>query len=224
MPAPRPCSTPTRARLIAQESQAMKRGHAEALMPLIARVMKAVRHRLRRARPHRGHHRPRQLHRLARRPFGRARHRARRRQAGGRRDHADGLRRARRQRERRASDHLRDRCAARPCLFPGGERQRQLAGQAAGRADRGSARRRALRRAASGRQRRARFSPTAGRRDAPPPFKVDAAGRRPISPGWRGSAPRSARRRRRPGRYYLRAPDAKPPKDPLPQAHAAPAS
>ena len=28
-------------RLIAQESQAMKRGHAEALMPLIARVMKA---------------------------------------------------------------------------------------------------------------------------------------------------------------------------------------
>jgi tRNA threonylcarbamoyladenosine biosynthesis protein TsaB len=29
-------------RLIAQESQAMKRGHAEALMPLIARVMKAA--------------------------------------------------------------------------------------------------------------------------------------------------------------------------------------
>lgn len=29
------------ARIIAQESQAMKRGHAEALMPLIARVMKA---------------------------------------------------------------------------------------------------------------------------------------------------------------------------------------
>ena len=28
-------------KLIAQESQAMKRGHAEALMPLIARVMKA---------------------------------------------------------------------------------------------------------------------------------------------------------------------------------------
>ena len=27
--------------VIAQESQAMKRGHAEALMPLIARVMKA---------------------------------------------------------------------------------------------------------------------------------------------------------------------------------------
>ena len=34
-------------KLIAQESQAMKRGHAEALMPLIARVIKAVRHRLR---------------------------------------------------------------------------------------------------------------------------------------------------------------------------------
>jgi tRNA threonylcarbamoyladenosine biosynthesis protein TsaB len=30
------------ARIIAQESQAMKRGHAEALMPLIARVMKAA--------------------------------------------------------------------------------------------------------------------------------------------------------------------------------------
>src|SRR5216110_1764841 len=29
------------AKIIAQESQAMKRGHAEALMPLIARVMKA---------------------------------------------------------------------------------------------------------------------------------------------------------------------------------------
>ncbi len=29
-------------RLIAQESQAMKRGHAEALMPLIARVIKAA--------------------------------------------------------------------------------------------------------------------------------------------------------------------------------------
>ena len=28
-------------KIIAQESQAMKRGHAEALMPLIARVMKA---------------------------------------------------------------------------------------------------------------------------------------------------------------------------------------
>ena len=41
----------------------MKRGHAEALMPLIARVIKAVRHRLRRARPHRGDHRPRQLYR-----------------------------------------------------------------------------------------------------------------------------------------------------------------
>src|ERR1700712_3672514 len=30
------------AKIIAQESQAMKRGHAEALMPLIARVMKAA--------------------------------------------------------------------------------------------------------------------------------------------------------------------------------------
>ena len=35
-------------KLIAQESQAMKRGHAEALMPLIARVIQAVRRRIRR--------------------------------------------------------------------------------------------------------------------------------------------------------------------------------
>ena len=72
-------------KLIAQESQAMKRGHAEALMPLIARVMKESGDRLRRARPHRGDHRPRQLYRLAGRPFRRARHRARRQQAGRRR-------------------------------------------------------------------------------------------------------------------------------------------
>ena len=33
-------------KLIARESLSMKRGHAEALMPLIARVIKEVRHRL----------------------------------------------------------------------------------------------------------------------------------------------------------------------------------
>ena len=37
-PAPPPCSTPERGR-VASESLPMKRGHAEALMPLIARVM-----------------------------------------------------------------------------------------------------------------------------------------------------------------------------------------
>ena len=40
MPAPRAFSIPTQAALIAHESQAMKRGHAEALMPLIGRVIK----------------------------------------------------------------------------------------------------------------------------------------------------------------------------------------
>ena len=39
-----------------------------------------------------------------------------------------------------------------------------------------------------------------------------SASRRPTSPGWHGSAPRSVRRPRRPGPYYLRAPDAKPSK------------
>ena len=51
------------AKLIAQESQAMKRGHAEALMPLIARVIKQAGVALCRARPHRGDHRSRQLYR-----------------------------------------------------------------------------------------------------------------------------------------------------------------
>ena len=92
---------------------------------------------------------------LAGRTVGRARHRACRQQAGGRRDHADGLCRARRQRERRAAGDLRHRCAARPCLFPGGQRRWRFAGPAARRADRGGARRLAVRRAASGRQCRA---------------------------------------------------------------------
>ena len=71
-------------KLIAQESQAMKRGHAEALMPLIARVIKESGVTFAGARPHRGDHRSRQLYRLAGRSFGRARHRACGEQAGGR--------------------------------------------------------------------------------------------------------------------------------------------
>ena len=62
----------------------MQRGHAEALMPLIKRVMERARLDLRRSRPHRRHHRARQLHRPARRHRRGARARARRRQAGGR--------------------------------------------------------------------------------------------------------------------------------------------
>ena len=69
----------------------MVRGHAEALIPLIARVMAQARHRFRRARPHRRHHRPRQLHRTARRHRRGARHRARRRQARDRPDDAGRL-------------------------------------------------------------------------------------------------------------------------------------
>ena len=70
--------------IVASECLPMVRGHAEALMPLIARVMDAPGIDFARSRPHRGHHRTRQLHRLARRHRRRARHRARRRQTGGR--------------------------------------------------------------------------------------------------------------------------------------------
>ena len=72
-------------KMIAQESQAMKRGHAEALMPLIARVMKQSGIAFTALDRIAVDHRSRQLHRIARRPFGRARHCAGRRQAGGRR-------------------------------------------------------------------------------------------------------------------------------------------
>ena len=113
-----------------------------------------IRHAFRSSRPHRGDHRSRQLYRLARRSFRRARHCAGRRQAGGRGDHADRLCRARRQPERRAAGHFRHRCAARPCVFSGGQRQWRFVDPAAGRADRGSAWRVKIRRAASGRQRR----------------------------------------------------------------------
>ena len=59
--------------------------------------------RIRRARPHRRHHRTRQLHRPARRHRRGARHRARRRQAGGRPDHARRLCRALHRRRRHAA-------------------------------------------------------------------------------------------------------------------------
>ena len=64
-------------------------------MPLIARVMDLGRDRIRRSRPHRRDHRPRQLHRPAGRHLGRARHRACGRQAGDRPLHACRLRGAR---------------------------------------------------------------------------------------------------------------------------------
>ena len=209
--------------LIAQESLPMKRGHAEALMPLIARVIKASGIAFAAPRPHRGDHRPRQLYRTAGRTFRRARHRAGRQQAGGRADHADGLCRAGRQPERRTSGHLRHRCAARPGVFSGRQRQWQFADPAARRADRGGARRSAVRRAASGRQRRRNSRrPLAGamRRRRSRSMR----NRRPISPGWPGSAPRSVPNTAPARPYYLRAPDAKPQKDMLQKAAQPPAS
>ena len=82
-----------RAAIALHESLPMLRGHAEALMPLIARVLDAPA-RVRRARPHRRDHRPRQLHRLARRHRRGARHCACGRQAGGRPLDARRFRRA----------------------------------------------------------------------------------------------------------------------------------
>ena len=78
--------------------------------------MEQRRPRLRRARPHRRHHRARQLHRPARRHRGGARHRARRRQAGGRPDHARRFCRTVHRRRRYAAGGGGDRCAPRSRL------------------------------------------------------------------------------------------------------------
>ena len=87
-------------KLIAQESQPMKRGHAEALMPLIARVMKAsgigfaALDRIA-VTTGPGSFTGLRVGLSAARGIG-----ARRRQAGGRADHADRLCRARGRPER----------------------------------------------------------------------------------------------------------------------------
>ena len=64
--------------IVASESLVMARGHAEALMPLVARVMQTSGVAFARSRPHRGDDRTRQLHRDAgrycRRPRLRRRH------------------------------------------------------------------------------------------------------------------------------------------------------
>ena len=62
--------------LIARESLPMKRGHAEALMPLIARVIEESGIGVRGPRSHRGDHRARQFYRPAGRAVGGTRHRA----------------------------------------------------------------------------------------------------------------------------------------------------
>jgi tRNA threonylcarbamoyladenosine biosynthesis protein TsaB len=72
----------------ARESLLMERGHAEALMPLIDRVVSACDGRVLAHRPRRRHDRPRQLHRPARRDLGRPGDRARRRNSRRRRHHA----------------------------------------------------------------------------------------------------------------------------------------
>ena len=135
----------------------MKRGHAEALMPLIARVMKesgiafdALDRVAATTGP--GSFTGLRVGLSAARGIALGR-----RQAGRRPDHADRLCRSRRCRERRVSDHLRNRCAARSCVFSGGERQWQSADQAASGADRRSPRCVAFRHAASGRQCRQDF-------------------------------------------------------------------
>ena len=92
----------------------MVRGHAEALMPLIDRVMKAAGVPFG-TRPHRGDHRPRQFHRIARRPIGRARARACREQARRGCDHVVCL--AALVGEKASPGDFRDRCTARSCLF-----------------------------------------------------------------------------------------------------------
>jgi hypothetical protein len=98
--------------LIAQESQAMKRGHAEALMPLIARVIKESGIAFA------------SLDRIAVTTG-----------PGSFTGLRVGLCCTRGQPERRTAGDIRHRCAARPCVFSGGQRQWQFVDPAARRAD-----------------------------------------------------------------------------------------
>ena len=109
----------------------MARGHAEALMPLIARVMDQAAHRVRRPRPHRRHHRPRQLHRTAGRHRGGARHRARGLEARDRALDARGLCGAHIAEDDSTQRRGGDRRAPRPRLSAGVRHQRPHAGRAA---------------------------------------------------------------------------------------------
>ena len=200
-------------KLIAQESQPMKRGHAEALMPLIARVMKAsgiafaALDRIA-ATTGPGSFTGLRVGLSAARGIALAAE-----QAGRRRDHADRLCRPHRQPERRASGHRRDRCAARSGLFPGGARRRQslIRPKVAPIAE-------ALEAARFGAPHlvgnAAEILADRWPADAPPPVRVDRMPR-PTSPGWRGWAPRSIPENAPARPFYLRAPDAKPPRDPM---------
>ena len=182
-----------------------QRGHAEALMPLIARVLDARRARLRRSRPHRRHHRARQLHRLARRHCGRARHRARRRQAGDRPVDARGVRRAIDRRRRHAASRGGDRCAP---------RSRLPASVRAGRPhDRDAAARRRCAKRCACRRPAPRASLAPRRSCWRPPGRPASARRlrstsaaRPISTGWRGLAPPRPTPARRRSRFICARP------------------
>ena len=193
--------------VVAHESLPMVRGHAEALMPLIARVMERAGARFRRARPHRRHHRARQLHRPARRHRGRARHRARRRQAGDRPDHACRLCRAAHRRRRHAAGGGGDRCAARSRL-PAGVRTRRPHPGGAARSRRS---REALRVAATGapRARRHRGGDAGGGLAAPasaPPSLDRCAPRARHRLGGAARRRRGRDRRRRRSRFICARP------------------
>ena len=192
-------------RLIAVESQTMKRGHAEALMPLIARVMKesalpfAALDRIA-VTTGPGSFTGLRVGLSAARGIALAAHKA-----------AVGVTTLSAyaapvvSEGGEAAGDLGDRCAARPGLLPGGQRQRQLADPAARRADRGSARSIPLRRAASGRQCRDNPRRTLARRGAA--AREDRFARpRPTSTGWRGSAPPSIQPPRRRARSICARP------------------
>ena len=101
-----------------------------------------------------------------------------------------------RRRERRASDHRRDRCAARPCLFPGGRAataRTLVRPRVAPIAE--ALRCGAVRRAALWSAMPRKFSPSAGRRKRCRRFKVDAQPAPDIAwVAWLGAAVRSGHR------------------------------
>lgn len=136
-------------RTIATELQSMKRGHAEALMPQIGRVMKesglpfAALDRVA-VTTGPGSFTGLRVGLSAARGIGLA---AGKPVVGL--HHPVGLCRADRERERRASDPCGNRCPSRPGLFSGRQRQWQFIDPAEGGADFGSARRVPFRRATS---------------------------------------------------------------------------
>ena len=194
--------------LRAHESQAMARGHAEALMPMIDRVMKAAElpfTALDRIAVTVG---PGSFTGLrvgisAARGLGLA---AEKPVVGV--TTLSALRRTLPLRVRR-TDHLADRCAPRSRLHAGRRRRRRGAGPPARRADGGCLRACAVRRAAPRRQRRAPRRRSLARRHWPR-RRASSSRPRPTSPGWRGSASRPIRRRRSRGRSICARSDAKP--------------